>query len=131
MDEGDLMRKLFVTSLVLATLAFGGAAFAQSQQGGYLGENPGGHAATGSGIPPQVGSMQGGYLGKNPGATSQPQRPAGTVDANSAPTAFCDNGSIEPDRCRGRADVDHKMCADKGDQYAACRRTLDMMGWRL
>jgi hypothetical protein len=103
-----------------------------SGQGGYLGANPGAHVQAPQQAP-QIGSLQGGYLGKNPGADMQPKKPGAAVDASSPPTAFCDSASIEPGRCRSRAEVDHKMCADRADSahYMSCRRTLDLFGWRL
>ena len=136
------MRKGFAALLTAASLIVGTAALAAdvstpshiegSHQGGYLGINPGAQAPSAPAAAPQVGSLQGGYLGKNPGATNQPQRPAGAIDASSKPTAWCDAYSLEPDRCRGRADVDHQICAGKADaaHYVSCRRGLDYMGWR-
>jgi hypothetical protein len=56
------------------------------------------------------------------------------MDASSPPTAFCESYSIEPGRCRSRADSDHEMCAKQNSDpshYLSCRRTLDLFGWRL
>jgi hypothetical protein len=127
------MQKMFLAAIVAASLVSTSGAFAQSHQGGYLGLNPG--ATTAPSIvppPPQLGSMQGGYLGKNPGANLQPLKPRGTVDASSPPNAFCDAASIEPDRCRTRAEADHTICLKQDpDHYMSCRRILDLFGWRL
>jgi hypothetical protein len=138
------MKRAFVMALAAGALLLGPAAFAQtvqpanpshiegSGQGGYLGVNPGGHAPAHQTPPPQTGSLQGGYLGRDPGATMQPVKPRGSVDASSPPTAFCDSASVEPDRCRSRADADHEMCVKQNpDHYMNCRRTLDLFGWRL
>jgi len=53
----------------LVLLGTGGAAYAQSGQGGYLGLNPGKNVGTSAArSAPAQGSGQGGSLGKNPGA---------------------------------------------------------------
>jgi hypothetical protein len=125
------MRKLILAAAAAATLMFAGGAFAQSQQGGYLGVNPGGHqtASTAAPAPADVGSGQGGYLGRNPGAKLAPARTA-TDDMRSSPTAWCRAASVEPGRCAGRAQADHTYCMQKDpEHYASCRRTLDYMGW--
>ena len=135
------MRKGFAAALTAAALLFGSAAFAAdvqnpshiegSHQGGALGINPGANVPTAPAAAPQLGSMQGGVLGKNFGATNQPQRSPSVTDATSSPTAFCTNGSIEPSRCRTRAELDHKMCQGRdADHYMSCRRALDMVGWQ-
>jgi hypothetical protein len=72
-DQGDISMKLHQTiaaAAVASTVLLGaaGAAFAQSQQGGYLGLNPGGHLTAAGPVVPEHGSGQGGYLGLNPGA---------------------------------------------------------------
>lgn len=141
------MRRSLAMALAVGTLLLGPAAFAQVQQpenpshvegsgqGGYLGVNPTVLPPAAALIPPQTGSLQGGYLGRNPGAELQPQKLPGRVDASSPPTAFCDVGSLDLDRCRSRADADHAMCVkqmpDHGMGYMDCRRTLDLFGWRL
>lgn len=61
----------FITAGALAgalLIGAGGAAFAQSHQGGYLGLNPGAGVTTAAPVAPAQGSGQGGYLGLNPGA---------------------------------------------------------------
>src|SRR5258706_8646765 len=62
--------------LLLATAT---GAFAQSNQGGYLGLNPGANVPVshGTGIP--QGSGQGGYLGEHPGADLTASRAATPV----------------------------------------------------
>lgn len=63
------MRYAFYAALALGLILLGGAAFAQSGQGGYLGKNPAANAPTGEPTPPpppEQGSGQGGYLGKDP-----------------------------------------------------------------
>jgi hypothetical protein len=130
-----------MTGRLLAVLAVGACliapgAFAQqsptpshiydggSGQGGYLGSDPGAESTPAA--PQQLGAMPNALRG-----APQPARP--TIDASSPPTAYCDSASMEPDRCRSRAADDHKMCSDRTDSasYMACRRTLDLFGWRL
>jgi hypothetical protein len=66
--QGDLiMRKYLIALSSTLLLASAGAAFAQSQQGGYLGLNPGAHLTAAGPVVPEQGSEQGGYLGLNPG----------------------------------------------------------------
>jgi len=62
------MKRIFLAAVV--TLSLGaGTAFAQSGQGGYLGENPGKDLPVASTVTAQPKtSGQGGYLGQNPGA---------------------------------------------------------------
>jgi hypothetical protein len=118
------MRKILLAVAIAASLIGGSPAFAQSQQGGYLGQNPGGQQA--SVPPPSVhGSGQGGYLGLNHGANLAPAR---VVEGDmSSPMGWCQK-SPEPSRCRGRAVDDHKICAGKeGDSYLSCRFALDRM----
>jgi hypothetical protein len=62
------MRKQLIALTGVVLLASAGAAFAQSQQGGYLGLNPGTNVTVSHGIGTNSGSGQGGYLGLNPGA---------------------------------------------------------------
>jgi hypothetical protein len=58
------MRTAILTTVVLLASS---TAFAQSGQGGYLGENPGKNLPTASQDATKLqGSGQGGYLGKNP-----------------------------------------------------------------
>jgi hypothetical protein len=68
-NQGDIimtMRSLALAGVLV--LATAGAAFAQSQQGGYLGINPGANVTVSHGLGVTQGSGQGGYLGLNPGA---------------------------------------------------------------
>jgi hypothetical protein len=72
---GDIdmrIRTTVATAITATALLVSGAAFAQSNQGGYLGINPGAHlASAGAGAgraAPTQGSGQGGYLGIDPGA---------------------------------------------------------------
>jgi len=99
-----------------------------SGQGGYLGVAPG--AAPPFAPAPQgqqLGAMPGANLGQGAGA-----RTPAAINASSPPAAFCDAYSIEPGRCRSRAEADHEMCAKQSpDRYLSCRRTLDLFGWRL
>jgi hypothetical protein len=67
------MRKFMLAAATLALLSSTGAAMAQSQQGGYLGLNPGAHwIPSHVPPPPEFGSGQGGYLGENAGAHVAP-----------------------------------------------------------
>jgi hypothetical protein len=129
------MRRILSIAAALAlfgTAGFGmaGAAHAQSGQGGYLGVNPGGQAASSAAGAPQLGSLQGGYLGRNPGQNATPLKRASLADYLNSPAAWCEN-SVEPSRCRSRAADDHAWCLQRGaERYAACRQTMDYMGWR-
>jgi hypothetical protein len=62
------MRSLALAGVLVLTTA--GGAFAQSQQGGYLGLNPGANVQVSHGLGITQGSGQGGYLGENPGANA-------------------------------------------------------------
>ena len=64
------MSRILVT-LLMAQLVGATAALAQSQQGGYLGKNPGADspAAATTALPAPT-SGQGGYLGENPAAAN-------------------------------------------------------------
>jgi hypothetical protein len=142
----DVMKRTVAMALAAGALLLGPAAFAQtvqqqtpshipgSGQGGYLGDSPTARPPIRP-IPPQTGSLQGGYLGREPGAALEAPKPLGWVGADSKPTAFCDAASVEPDRCRSRADADHDMCVKQMPSgamgYMDCRRTLDLFGWRL
>jgi len=122
------MRKTFLAALAVAMLAFSGGAFAQSHQGGYLGQNPGGQLAT-TGPSAVGGSHQGGYLGLNHGATLKPLPVAEeeAAEARMQPRAWC-KSSTEPSRCWATAERDHGSCMSTSpDNYAACRFALDKM----
>lgn len=99
------MRKLLLAAVAALILTSGGAAFAQSQQGGYLGQNPGSHQTA-----------------RLPAAPS--------ADANealmSSPTAWCKN-SPEPSRCLSRSATEHQICLQNPDHYASCRFAMDQM----
>jgi hypothetical protein len=126
---------MVLAAVAATTLALGGGAVAQSQQGGYLGINPGGHQMSSvapvekvgpSGIP---GSGQGGYLGLNPGAhlKSLPPAEEAAAEARMAPRAWC-KSSIEASKCWANAQRDHDSCmASSPDHYEACRFALDKM----
>jgi len=123
-----VMRRLLITAGLLSSLLASPLALAQSQQGGYLGANPGGHAASAT-EPQQLGSMQGGYLGKDVGAGLKPMTRGAVATAESAPGAWCE-ASVDPGRCRSRMMSDHAWCAQHNPQhYASCRQTMDYMGW--
>ena len=93
------MRKILLTTAAVMLLASGGA-WAQSQQGGYLGLNPGKELQTA-------------------------KIPAETM--TDSPAAWC-RFSPEPSRCRARAAVEHEMCRGKeGASYASCRFAMDQM----
>jgi hypothetical protein len=120
---------MILAAVAAATLAFSGGAFAQSQQGGYLGLNPAGHQVASTPAPADVGSRQGGYLGQNAGNKLAPAGATGG-DMRATPTAWCRAASVEPGRCMGRAAADHDYCMQKdADHYAACRRAMDFIGW--
>ena len=77
------MSRILMT-LLMAQLASATAALAQSQQGGYLGKNPGADSPTAStAAQPAPTSGQGGYLGENPatantaGGSAQPVKGSG------------------------------------------------------
>ena len=117
------MRKLL---LVATALMLGcGGALAQSGQGGYLGSDPG--AAGSAGAPAPRPSRQGGYLGIDPGAHQQSAQAPQGGDMRRSPTAWCVY-SPEPDRCRGRAIDEDRICAKhEGPSYARCRAAMDQM----
>jgi len=121
------MRKILLALVAVTALGWAGGAFAQSNQGGYLGQNPTPQTATAAPRPADIGSRQGGYLGLNPGANLAPAR-APDGDMRASPAAWCVN-SPEPSRCRARAAVEHEICAARtaSDSYAHCRRAVDQM----
>ncbi len=118
------MRKILLALVAVTALGWAGAAFAQSKQGGYLGQNPGPQTATAVPRPADIGSRQGGYLGLNPGANLAPAK-APEGDMRSNPTAWCAKSS-EPSRCRGSAEMNHRMCLEASN-YDACRSAYDHM----
>jgi hypothetical protein len=123
------MRKRLVTVGLLVSLVGSPMALAQSQQGGYLGENPGAHITSATVEQPQLGSVQGGYLGKNIGAELKPMVRSGVSGPTSSPAAWCED-SLDPGRCRSRAADDHAWCAEHNPgHYASCRQTMDYIGW--
>jgi hypothetical protein len=97
------MRNLLLAA-VAAVILSSGTAFAQSQQGGYLGQNPGSHQTA--------------------------RLPAPSANANealmSSPTAWCKN-SPEPSRCTARSAAEHQICLQNPDNYASCRFAMDQM----
>ncbi len=124
-----VLRTAFLAALGAATLAGNATAFAQSQQGGYLGANPGAHQTASVPAPTDVGSGQGGYLGLNAGRDLSPNRVA-NQDMTSSPGAWCRMASMVPGRCESRATYDHAYCiAHDPDHYARCRRAMDFIGW--
>jgi len=130
------MRNIFVAAIAAATLAWGaGGAVAQSQQGGYLGINPGAHQTSSAGPVEKLGpsripgSGQGGYLGLNPGAhlTPLPRAEEEAAEARMAPRAWC-KSSVELSKCWANAQRDHDSCMNTSpDHYEACRFALDKM----
>ncbi len=82
--------------------------------------------------PVQAQSQQGGYLGRLELAGSlMPKRLAPATSFATSPAAWCDY-SVDTDRCRGRAEPDHKWCtAHAPDRYVTCRQTMDYIGWHL
>jgi len=126
------MRKILFAVVAVAGLAVSGGAFAQSGQGGYLGQNPGGQVAVAPSptLPPLHGSGQGGYLGINPGSNLATPKPASTDEMMANPAAWCRANAMDQGRCVGRAASDHEYCMQKGaDHYASCRRAMDFIGW--
>ena len=76
-------------------------------------------------------SQQGGSLGLELAASLMPKRLAPASSFATSPAAWCDY-SVDTDRCRGRAEPDHKWCmAHAPDHYATCRQTMDYIGWHL
>ena len=94
------MRKFILVAAAAATLVCG-TAFAQSQQGGYLGQNAG-------------ANLQSARVVEEP--------------MSSSPMAWC-KFSPEPSRCRARSAAEHDMCQGKSSEasYAACRFAMDQM----
>ncbi len=123
------MRNMFLAAATVVALAASGSAFAQSQQGGYLGQNPGAHQTASAASAADLGSRQGGYLGKNAGGNLAPARAAEANMAGS-PMAWCNAASLEPGRCRSRAVYDHAYCMQQdASHYASCRQVMDYIGW--
>lgn len=124
------MRKFLLAMAAVAVVGWAGGALAQSQlaqsqQGGYLGQNPGTQTATTSvARPADIGSRQGGYLGRNAGANLAPAK-AAEGDMRASASAWCAKSS-EPSRCRGSAEMNHKLCAEASN-YDACRNAYDHM----
>jgi len=114
------LRLLSIASAMVLAVSL--PAFAQSQQGGYSGVKP-----PTIDLPEVAMSAPGGYLGKDAGATLKPL-PASTEDVRNSATLWC-RFSPEPDRCRGRAEGEHAICAGKQTEqsYAACRFAMDQM----
>jgi hypothetical protein len=97
------MRNLFLAALVAVTLMGAGGAFAQSQQGGYLGINNGAQAKA---LPPAEEAA---------------------AEAKMEPRAWC-KSSTEPSRCWANAEREHASCMSTSpDHYEACRFALDKM----
>ena len=49
-------------------------------------------------------------------------------DMMKEPMEWCRQGSLEPDRCMGRASFEHEYCVQKSadrEHYARCRRAMD------
>lgn len=81
------MRRSLIALSTTVLLASAGAAFAQSQQGGYLGVNPGSNQTTSAATGSEHGSGEGGYLGKNPGSMQS----SSSVSPNDP--SYSDNGA--------------------------------------
>jgi len=97
---------MLFAAIAAVSLASAGGAFAQSQQGGYLGENPGGH---------QIAAA--------------PMHSADDDFKTAAPDAWCRANSFWQDRCASRAQGDHSYCLQHDpDHYANCRRMMDGLG---
>ena len=117
------MRRTFLAAVGVAALALGGAALAQSHQGGPVDQTA---SLNPSRIP---GSHQGGPLGLNHGASVKPLPPAeeAAAEARMSPHAWC-TSSVEPSRCRANAEREHASCMSTSpDHYEACRFALDKM----
>ena len=99
-----MLKRTVLAALLVATVALGGGALAQTGQGGYLGSNP--------------------------GADTGPPKPPSEADMMTKPMAFCMRNGLDPGRCMGRAQSDHDYCMSKGrEQYFTCRRNMDAIGW--
>src|SRR5258706_4256942 len=118
------MRRFLLPWVAFTAVGWAGPALAKSKQGGYLAKTPGPQTATAVPRPADIGSRQGGYLGLNPGANLAPAK-APEGDMRSNPTAWCAKSS-EPSRCRGSAEMNHRMCLEASN-YDACRSAYDHM----
>jgi hypothetical protein len=78
------MRNRHLLAVATAGLMLaGGAAFAQSGQGGYTGRNPSPAPSTGTQSPMMnPGSGQGGYTGQNPGSGTTSSGSSGTTQGS-------------------------------------------------
>jgi hypothetical protein len=121
------MRKMMIAFAVTAVLGTG-TAFGQSQQGGYLGVNPGAHQTASTVAPSATGSGQGGYLGQNLGAglTAGQRGAPSLADELADASAWC-RMSRDPDHCRGNAAGDHKICVADPQHYDSCRYAMSQM----
>jgi hypothetical protein len=101
------MRNLFLGVATAAILVYGGSAFAQSGQGGYLGLNPGGHQTA-----------------------ATPTETHAAEDATTpSPESWCQSGSAVYGRCAGKASAEHSYCMQHDpDHYASCRSIMDALG---
>ena len=102
-----MSMRITLAATVALTLAFGGAALAQTGQGGYLGSNP--------------------------GADAGPPKPPSEEDMMIKPAAFCMRMALDPGRCMGRGAFEHDYCREKSAdrvQYTSCRRAMDFIGYR-
>jgi hypothetical protein len=133
------MRTIVFAAVAAVGLGLGGCADQPVQtgssqgQGGYLGKDAGANAqASGSSQPAAPGSGQGGYLGKDPGGDAAGPIRMSEEEMMKNPTMWCRMGSVDADRCMGRAVPDHQHCLERTADphaYYKCRRLLDYMGW--
>ncbi|MEJ0070998.1 MAG: hypothetical protein WDO24_22230 [Pseudomonadota bacterium] len=125
------MRKTILAAIAVATLACSGGAFAQSQQGGYLGQNPGGHQLATTAAPS-------GRAGLAPGRLSRPQPRLDPEAAAGRRRSSRRDGDVaarlvqvvDPSRrAAGRPrSASNRSCLDTSpNNYAACRFALDKM----
>jgi hypothetical protein len=122
------MRKLLFATVAVMGLAASTTVFAQSQQGGYLGLNPGAQQTASTIEAPRAGSQEGGYLGLNAGAKLTTLRPAAPslADELADPVAWCAT-STDPGHCRANAEADQQICVANPQHYDACRYAMSQM----
>ncbi len=119
--EEDAMNAKLLAIATAAALVFSAPAFAQSQEGGYLGVKL-------PQAPELAATTPGGYLGKGAGRDLKPMPRSVVTDVKASPTAWCVD-SIEPRRCAGgKAVFEHAYCLERNpEHYESCRRALDFM----
>ena len=124
------MRKFLFATVAVISLAASTGAFAQSQQGGYLGGDAGAHQAAATPATPRETSHQGGYLGLSAGSSLMaPRRAAPSLaDELADALSWCTvSTATAPTYCRNNAAGDHSICVANPEHYDSCRYAMSQM----